>query len=143
MASLYRQILHWLDERFGAGAVEDFLRHKTVPIHPHTIWYYFGGMTLFLFVIQVLTGILLLLFFYKNRDRAPLLLLKRRCQVRSPLQCRLLDSSVGSRGCRPGPGHSGLSQPAAPPAPGSHRLGTAGPAPGSANMRTPPPAGES
>ncbi len=63
MARLYRQVLTWLDERFGAGTVEDFLRHKTVPLHRHTLWYYFGGMTLFLFIIQVLTGILLLLYY--------------------------------------------------------------------------------
>ncbi len=63
MAGLYRQILTWLDERFGTGSVEEFLRHKIVPQHRHTIWYYFGGMTLFLFVVQVLTGILLLLYY--------------------------------------------------------------------------------
>ena len=63
MATLSRRILTWLDERFGAGSVEEFLRHKTVPQHRHSIWYYFGGMTLFLFVIQVLTGILLLLYY--------------------------------------------------------------------------------
>jgi cytochrome b6 len=43
--------------------VEEFLRHKTVPVHRHTLWYYFGGITLFLFIIQVLTGILLLLYY--------------------------------------------------------------------------------
>ena len=63
MSSLYRRTLDWLDERFGAGSVEEFLRHKTVPVHRHTLWYYFGGMTLFLFIIQVLTGILLLLYY--------------------------------------------------------------------------------
>ncbi|HUU14598.1 MAG TPA: cytochrome b N-terminal domain-containing protein [Terriglobia bacterium] len=63
MPGIYRRILKWLDERFGAGAVEEFLRHKTVPIHRHSIWYYFGGMTLFLFVVQALTGILLLLYY--------------------------------------------------------------------------------
>ena len=34
------------------------LREKSVPIHRHTIWYYFGGMTLFLFSVQAVTGIL-------------------------------------------------------------------------------------
>ena len=63
MGSLYRRILAWLDERFGAGSIEEFLRHKTVPVHRHTLWYYFGGMTLFLFIIQLLTGILLLLYY--------------------------------------------------------------------------------
>jgi len=63
MSRLYRRTLDWLDERFGAGSVEEFLRHKTVPVHRHTLWYYFGGITLFLFIIQVLTGILLLLYY--------------------------------------------------------------------------------
>jgi cytochrome b6 len=63
MATLSRKILNWLDERFGTGSVEEFLRHKTVPVSRHIIWYYLGGMTLFLFIIQVLTGILLLLYY--------------------------------------------------------------------------------
>ncbi|MFB3921184.1 MAG: cytochrome bc complex cytochrome b subunit [Terriglobia bacterium] len=70
MKTLLRPILTWLDERFGAGSVEEFLRHKTVPIHRHTIWYYFGGMTLFLFIVQVLTGILLLLYYRPTPEDA-------------------------------------------------------------------------
>src|SRR5437867_13446779 len=46
------------------------LRDKTVPIHRHTIWYYFGGMTLFLFSIQAVTGILLLLYYRPTAESA-------------------------------------------------------------------------
>src|SRR5208337_2621308 len=53
---------NWWEQRFGPGMGE-FLRHKTVPVTRHIIWYYLGGMTLFLFIIQVLTGILLLLYY--------------------------------------------------------------------------------
>jgi quinol-cytochrome oxidoreductase complex cytochrome b subunit len=53
----------WLDERLGLASIRAFLAHKTVPVHTHTLWYYFGGITLFLFVIQVLTGTLLLLYY--------------------------------------------------------------------------------
>jgi cytochrome b6 len=70
MAGIYRRLMTWLDERFGAGSVEEFLRHKTVPLHRHTVWYYFGGITLFLFVIQVLTGILLLLYYRPTANDA-------------------------------------------------------------------------
>jgi cytochrome b6 len=70
MKAVLRPILAWLDERFGAGSIEEFLRHKTVPVHRHTLWYYFGGMTLFLFIIQVLTGILLLLYYRPTPDDA-------------------------------------------------------------------------
>ncbi len=70
MAGIYRRMMGWLDERFGAGSVEEFLRHKTVPQHRYSVWYYFGGITLFLFVIQVLTGILLLLYYRPTANDA-------------------------------------------------------------------------
>jgi quinol-cytochrome oxidoreductase complex cytochrome b subunit len=64
MAGIKRRTLDWIDERLGGGgSIEEFLRHKKVPLHRHTIWYYFGGMALFLFIIQVLTGILLLMYY--------------------------------------------------------------------------------
>jgi len=53
----------WLDEHFRLNEVIAFLRHKTVPQHRYTPFYFLGGMTLFLFGIQVLTGILLLLYY--------------------------------------------------------------------------------
>ena len=53
----------WFDERLGLSAIREFFSHKTVPVHSATIWYYFGGITLFLFVIQVMTGVLLLLYY--------------------------------------------------------------------------------
>jgi len=59
-----RGAIGWFDERLGVSEAVAFLRHKTVPLGSHTIWYYFGGVSLFLFGIQVATG-LLLLFYYK------------------------------------------------------------------------------
>ena len=61
---------HWLDDRLGLGAIHGFLVHKQVPVHSGTIWYYFGGITLFLFVIQVLTGALLLLYYRPSASEA-------------------------------------------------------------------------
>ena len=55
--------LDWLDERTGWRMVRDLADHKVVPIHAGTAWYYFGGITLFLLGIQVITGILLLLYY--------------------------------------------------------------------------------
>jgi quinol-cytochrome oxidoreductase complex cytochrome b subunit len=57
-------LVGWFDDRLGISGVMDFLRHKTVPGGAHAAWYYFGGVSLFLFGIQVATG-LLLLFYYK------------------------------------------------------------------------------
>lgn len=52
----------WYEERFG-DLFGQLLEKKKVPRHRHTLWYYLGGMTLFLFFIQVATGILLLLYY--------------------------------------------------------------------------------
>ena len=41
----------------------DLLDHKVVPVHSATTWYYFGGITLFLFGVQMITGVLLLLYY--------------------------------------------------------------------------------
>jgi quinol-cytochrome oxidoreductase complex cytochrome b subunit len=60
----------WLDERLGLSAIREFISHKTVPVHSATVWYYFGGITLFLFVVQVLTGILLLLYYRPTATEA-------------------------------------------------------------------------
>jgi cytochrome b6 len=60
----------WLDERIGLKEIETLARKKEVPVHRYTIWYYFGGMTLFLFLIQVTTGILLLLYYRPSAGEA-------------------------------------------------------------------------
>ena len=54
----------WLDERFDLAAVERFARHKEVPVGEHSLfWYFLGGLTLFFFVVQILSGILLLMYY--------------------------------------------------------------------------------
>jgi cytochrome b6 len=64
------QIRIWLDERLSLGSVSEIARKKEVPVHRHSIWYYFGGMTLFLFTVQVVTGILLLLYYRPSAESA-------------------------------------------------------------------------
>jgi cytochrome b6 len=60
----------WLEDRVGLGGLGAVARKKTVPIHKHTIWYYLGGMTLFLFLVQLGTGILLLFYYRPSADEA-------------------------------------------------------------------------
>src|SRR5574341_758462 len=57
-------------ERFPVDAVAHFFQKKSVPLHRHSIWYYLGGMTLFFFIIQVGTGILLLLYYRPTAEAA-------------------------------------------------------------------------
>ena len=60
----------WLDRRLGLESLQHLAEKKEVPLHRHTFWYYWGGMTLFLFGIQVCTGILLLLYYRASADEA-------------------------------------------------------------------------
>ena len=62
------RLFHWLDARYGIAKAMDFVRHKTVPVHRGSVWYYFGGVSLFLFIVQVFSGILLLLYYRVGAD---------------------------------------------------------------------------
>lgn len=61
---------HWLNDRTGFEWLRHLSEEKRVPVHRHTLWYYFGGMTLFLFVVQVVTGVLLLLYYRPSAEGA-------------------------------------------------------------------------
>jgi cytochrome b6 len=63
-------IAAWLDKRLALSSIALIAAKKEVPVHRHTIWYYFGGMTLFLFCVQVVTGILLLLYYRPSAENA-------------------------------------------------------------------------
>jgi quinol-cytochrome oxidoreductase complex cytochrome b subunit len=68
MTTLWKKFYAWVDERVDLKQLADFMGKKYVPVHRGLVWYYFGGVTLFLFLIQVTTGILLLLY-YKASDQ--------------------------------------------------------------------------
>jgi len=60
----------WLDERFQLNALISFMKKKDVPWYRGTIWYYFGGISLLLFIVQVFTGMLLLLYYKGSAELA-------------------------------------------------------------------------
>jgi cytochrome b6 len=60
----------WLDDRLRIGILAELAGHKTVPVHRYTVFYYLGGMTLFFFVVQVVTGILLMLYYRPSAESA-------------------------------------------------------------------------
>src|SRR6266542_388491 len=70
MATVGSRIHDWLDERLDLQELTHPLRKKTVPVHKLSYWYFLGGMTLFLFIIQVCTGILLLLYYRPGVNEA-------------------------------------------------------------------------
>jgi cytochrome b6 len=65
-----RKTIEWFDDRIGLSKLIDFLSHKTVPMHRYSVFYYLGGMTLFFFIVQVCTGVLLMLYYRPSADEA-------------------------------------------------------------------------
>lgn len=68
MKQHWKRIYNWVDERVELKSLIEFMGKKYVPVHRGSVWYYFGGVSLFLFIIQVVTGILLLLY-YKGSEQ--------------------------------------------------------------------------
>lgn len=58
----------WLERRTGLGPVLEASLHVRIPMSART--YYFGGIALFLFGIQVVTGTLLSLYYKPTPDAA-------------------------------------------------------------------------
>ena len=56
-------LIDWFSGRFPIQQHFPILTEKTVRLHKHSFWFYFGGISLFLFFVQVVTGLLLLLYY--------------------------------------------------------------------------------
>ncbi|MCP3912829.1 MAG: cytochrome bc complex cytochrome b subunit, partial [Actinomycetia bacterium] len=70
MSAKIAALYDWLDQRLALRPVVELADHKTVPVHRYTVFYYLGGMTLFFFLIQVVTGILLMLYYRPSANEA-------------------------------------------------------------------------
>jgi cytochrome b6 len=64
------RLASWLDDRLGFTSLGPLARKKHVPVHRHSVWYYLGGMALFLFLLQIATGILLLFYYRPSAEGA-------------------------------------------------------------------------
>lgn len=60
----------FVNERFGLDDAQALMAKKRVPVHGRTVFYFLGGMALFLFGIQLATGMLLSLYYKPSPDQA-------------------------------------------------------------------------
>ena len=68
--TVLRALWSFLDDRLELQPLVDFVRSKEVPRHRYSFSYFFGGLTLFFFVVQVCSGILLLLYYRPTAEAA-------------------------------------------------------------------------
>jgi cytochrome b6 len=57
------KVSRYLLTRYPIWNIIDYLSKKVVPVHKHSIWYNMGGIALFFFIVQVITGILLMVYY--------------------------------------------------------------------------------
>ena len=60
----------WLEERYDLEGMKRLAKGKLIPEHRYDLWYYTGGITLFLFILQFVTGMLLALYYVPHIDFA-------------------------------------------------------------------------
>jgi cytochrome b6 len=68
MGKAINSVCAWMDERLGVSDLVEFAKQKTVPLHRHSFWYYWGGLSLFFFLLQAVTGVLLLIYYRPGPD---------------------------------------------------------------------------
>lgn len=60
----------WIDERYDIDGLKRLAKRKLVPQHRYDFLYYTGGITLFLFILQFITGMLLAFYYIPHIDFA-------------------------------------------------------------------------
>jgi quinol-cytochrome oxidoreductase complex cytochrome b subunit len=68
MKALAGRVYSWVDERLDLTEIQKLALKKTVPEHRHSAWYYWGGISLMLFLVQAFTGVLLLVYYRPGPD---------------------------------------------------------------------------
>jgi cytochrome b6 len=65
-----KKLAAWFNDRLGLPAISAFMTKKEVPQHKHTIWYYTGSSILLFLGIQIVTGIMLALYYKPTLEGA-------------------------------------------------------------------------
>ncbi len=65
-----KKLAAWFNDRLGLPAISAFMAKKEVPQHKHTIWYYTGSSILLFLGIQIVTGIMLALYYKPTLEGA-------------------------------------------------------------------------
>lgn len=65
-----RRLKDWISDRYDLDRLKGLAGQKYVPVHKYDIWYYTGGVALFLLFIQFITGMALALYYVPYFEQA-------------------------------------------------------------------------
>lgn len=72
---------NFLAERLPIEEMQHLAEKKKVPVHKHSVWYYMGGIAAILFAVQVVTGVLLMVYYVPEINSAHASILKINSQI--------------------------------------------------------------
>jgi len=67
---MLKSLSSWFLQRLPVEEVSAFFKNKNVPRHSSSFWYFFGGLTLFFLLVQIVTGILLTFYYTPTPEKA-------------------------------------------------------------------------
>jgi quinol-cytochrome oxidoreductase complex cytochrome b subunit len=67
---IWLKFKNWFEERYDIAELKKLAKSKLVPQHRYDFLYYTGGITLFLFILQFITGMLLAFYYIPHVDHA-------------------------------------------------------------------------
>lgn len=65
-----RRLREWITERYDLESLKEVAGKKYIPVHNGEIWYYTGGIVLFLFVMQFISGMALAFYYVPYFEQA-------------------------------------------------------------------------
>ena len=74
-------IVQFIEERLPLDEFRKLAAKKKVPVHKHSIWYYMGGIAGMLLCVQIVTGILLEVYYVPEINSAHASILKINSQI--------------------------------------------------------------
>jgi quinol-cytochrome oxidoreductase complex cytochrome b subunit len=76
-----KQLRDFIENRLPISEMQHLAEKKRVPVHKHSIWYYLGGIAGMLLGIQIVTGILLMVYYIPEINSAHASILKINSQI--------------------------------------------------------------
>ncbi len=75
------RLLNFAETRLCLPALKYLLEKKQVPMHKHSVWYYMGGIAAIYLAVQIVSGILLMVYYVPEINAAHASILKINSQV--------------------------------------------------------------
>jgi cytochrome b6 len=65
-----QRLKSWIEERYDVEGIKSLVARKVIPVHQYDIWYYTGGIAMFFFILQFITGMVLSMYYIPHLEHA-------------------------------------------------------------------------